>query len=200
MTWRRRRGGTTPSLYTARRWKPPRLPQKIIDMTRPITPTTMRITPTVWMLNPGVLTLTAKSRIAPTAIRKRLVPRPIPPSLVSQVLYALCTREVAASTVVLSGRFLDVLWTPRVVAQVDDPLADGDGDRLEFRMCAELREDGLHVLANGVDREEELVCHRGVLRALGQEVQDLPLTVRERRADSPVVPSQLRQQAGQHGR
>ena len=78
-----------PSVYTAWRWKPPQLPQKIIDRTRPITPTIMRMTPTVWMLNPGVLTVTAKSRIAPTAIRKMLVPRPIPPSLVSLV------REVA---------------------------------------------------------------------------------------------------------
>src|SRR5437763_79051 len=90
-------GGTAPSLSSARWWKPPQLPQKIIDMTRPITPTTMRMTPTVWILNPGVLTVTAKSRIAPTAIRKMLVPRPIPPSLVSplvsEIAYLVSTRN-----------------------------------------------------------------------------------------------------------
>lgn len=37
----------------------------------------MRITPIVWMLNPCVEMLTAKRRIAPTAMRKREVPSPI---------------------------------------------------------------------------------------------------------------------------
>src|SRR2546421_7249419 len=116
-------------------------------MTRPSTPTAMRITPTVWTLNPGALTLTAKSRIAPTAIRKMLVPRPIPPSFV---------RQVRTSYVpVCKGHQPFAVWgaalgAPGIVAQVDDALPDRNGYRLQFGMRSELREDGLDVLADGV--------------------------------------------------
>src|ERR1700704_5127328 len=160
MTRRRRRAGTTPSVYTAWRWKPPQLVQKTIDMTSPMTPTTMRITPTVWMLNPGVLTLTAKSRIAPTAMRKMLVPRPIPPSFVRRVAVGAMYPEGGGSTVVPHWRADRCLRAVGVVAQVDDPLADGDGDRLQLGVRSELREDRLDVLADGVDREEEVIGHR----------------------------------------
>src|SRR5438067_6288892 len=46
-------------------------------MISPTPPTIMRITPTVWMLSPCVETLTAKRRIAPTAMRNRDVPSAI---------------------------------------------------------------------------------------------------------------------------
>src|SRR5436309_13049780 len=55
---------------------PPQLFQKIAERITPITPTSIRITPTVWRSMPLVRMLTAKARIAPTAMRKMLVPMP----------------------------------------------------------------------------------------------------------------------------
>ena len=46
---------------------PPHDDQKIIEMTSPTMPTTIKITPTVWMLTPETVAVTAHVRIAPAA-------------------------------------------------------------------------------------------------------------------------------------
>ena len=56
---------------------PPQDDQKIIESTRPRAPTTIRMTPIVWSSRPETVAFTAQVRIAPTAIRKMLTPRPI---------------------------------------------------------------------------------------------------------------------------
>src|SRR6266496_177866 len=55
---------------------PPQDDQKIIEITRPMIPTTSRITPTVWMLTPETVAVTAQVRIAPAAMRRMLTPTP----------------------------------------------------------------------------------------------------------------------------
>ena len=56
---------------------PPHDDQKIIESTRPRAPTIMRMTPIVWISRPETVAFTAQVRIAPTAMRKMLTPRPI---------------------------------------------------------------------------------------------------------------------------
>src|SRR5512132_2911429 len=58
--------------------KPPQLDQKTSEMRPPTAPTTIRITPTVWRSTPDTSADTAHVRIAPTAIRMRLTPMPMP--------------------------------------------------------------------------------------------------------------------------
>src|SRR5713101_8178882 len=169
-----------------------------MDINSPMTPTTMRMRPTVWTLNPGVLTVTAKSRIAPKAMRKIHVPRPMRPSLWGtlwkRLLLPICPDKSWANH---TGGWLPA---PGVFAEIDDAFADRDCDGLQFRVRPELGEDRLDVFADRIDGQEELVGHRRVLGPPRQQREDLPLPVGERRADTAVVPAQLRQEPCQHGR
>jgi hypothetical protein len=61
--------------------KPPQLDQKMIEITSPTAPTTIRMIPTVWMLKPDAVVLTAQAMIAPAAIIRRLAAVPIGASL-----------------------------------------------------------------------------------------------------------------------
>src|SRR3954470_23426994 len=70
---------------------------------------TIRIVPTTWMSMPASVAVTAKRRIAPTAIRKRLAPRDT-----AAPFHGGCVAQASAST---AGR-------QRV---------DGDGDREDQR-------------------------------------------------------------------
>ena len=58
-----------------------------------------------------------------------------------------------------------------LVSELDDALPDGDGDRFQLGVGAELGKDRLDVLAHGVDAEEKLVRHGLVLGSLCQQVQ-----------------------------
>jgi len=67
---------------------PPHVFQKSSETRRPIAPTTIKMTPIVFRLKPSVLTVTAYFRMAPTAIRKMLVPMPMTAPLVCEAVAA----------------------------------------------------------------------------------------------------------------
>ena len=70
---------------------------------------------------------------------------------------------------------------------LDEPVAEGEGDRLELRVDPELAHDVLDVGPKRVRGDEQLLADLGRREALGQRPEDLELARRQRLDDPALV-------------
>src|SRR3954464_12499255 len=73
--------------------------------------------------------------------------------------------------------------TPRLL---DDGLTQGDGHRVHTRVGLELHDRALGVRLDGLGAQPDPPCDLLGVEALGQELEDLPLALGERRVRGPL--------------